>query len=61
VGTVWFNEDDNGYGRHSVSIKLLYNPSDEDGRQQATTLGRDDITADDVMGAMHYRRLNRRL
>jgi len=42
VGTVWFNEDDNG-------------------RQQATTLGRDDITADDVMGAMHYRRLNRRL
>ena len=43
VGTVWFNDDDNGHGRHSVSINRLYKPNDEDGWQRATTFGRDDL------------------
>ena len=34
VGTVWFNDDDNGHGRHWVSINRLYKPNDEDGWQR---------------------------
>jgi hypothetical protein len=43
VGTVWFNDDDNGRGRHTVSITRLYKPNDEDGWQRSTSFGRDDL------------------
>lgn len=43
VTTVWFNDENSSHGRHSVSINRLYKPNDEDGWQQATTFGRDDL------------------
>ncbi len=45
VGTVWFNEDDNGRGTHSVQIARLYRPNDEDGWQRASSSRCDDPIA----------------
>lgn len=43
VGTVWFNEDDNGRGTHTVQIARLYRPNNEDGWQRASSFRRDDL------------------
>ena len=43
VGTVWFNESDNGRGRHSVQLSRLYRANDEDGWQRSKSFGRDDL------------------
>jgi hypothetical protein len=42
VGVVWFNEDGNGKGWHSVQLSRLYR--DDDGTwQRSQSFGRDDL------------------
>ena len=43
VGAVWFNEDDNGRGTHTVQIARLYRPNDEDGWPRASRFRRYDL------------------
>ena len=43
VGTVWYNERDDGRGRHSVRIEKLYKPKDSAGWKRTTCFGRDDL------------------
>lgn len=41
VGAVWFNEDGNGRGWHSIQISRLYKDGDE--WKRSTSFGRDDL------------------
>ena len=43
VGTVWFNEDDNGRGTHTVQSARLNHPSNEECWPRASSFRRDDL------------------
>jgi len=43
VGTLWYNEREDGKGRHSVQIEKLYKPNGEDGWKRTGSFSRDDL------------------